>query len=359
MAETDLAALASAICTLVSLGISTLAWGVANNPIWTFIWEHHLQLITANLIVVFSLSTLTYLRSFSVEAGNTSLRELAKGGQSGNVIYDWFIGRELNPRFDLPLFGTVDLKFWCELRPGLLGWMVLNLTYMAHQYTTFGSVSDSMLLVVALQSLYVFDSLYMEHAILTTIDITTDGFGFMLAFGDLVWVPFVYSLQGRYLAMHPVHLGFNGVVGVLAVQGLGYYIFRASNNEKDRFRANPNDPRVSNLKYITTSQGSRLLVSGWWGTARHINYLGDWIIAWSWCLPTGLSGFLINQAASKDAILENRCAGLAITYFYVVYVAVLLAHRESRDEEKCSRKYGKDWDAYKKLVRWRIIPYIY
>ena len=36
-----------------------------------------------------------------------------------------------------------------------------------------------------------------RQAILTTMDITTDGFGFMLAFGDLSWVPFTYSLQAR------------------------------------------------------------------------------------------------------------------------------------------------------------------
>jgi hypothetical protein len=35
------------------------------------------------------------------------------------------------------------------------------------------------------------------------MDITTDGFGFMLAFGDLAWVPFTYSLQARVLVDHP------------------------------------------------------------------------------------------------------------------------------------------------------------
>lgn len=39
------------------------------------------------------------------------------------------------------------------------------------------------------------DALFHEKAILTTMDITTDGFGFMLVFGDLAWVPFTYSLQ--------------------------------------------------------------------------------------------------------------------------------------------------------------------
>lgn len=42
-----------------------------------------------------------------------------------------------------------------------------------------------------------------QEAVLTTMDIIHDGFGFMLAFGDLVWVPFVYSLQAFYLVLHP------------------------------------------------------------------------------------------------------------------------------------------------------------
>ena len=35
-----------------------------------------------------------------------------------------------------------------------------------------------------------------------TMDITTEGFGFMLAMGDLGWVPFTYSLQALYLVEH-------------------------------------------------------------------------------------------------------------------------------------------------------------
>ncbi|GCB83442.1 hypothetical protein scyTo_0023484 [Scyliorhinus torazame] len=43
---------------------------------------------------------------------------LAPGGNSGNPIYDFFIGHELNPRI-----GSFDLKYFCELRPGLIGWV--------------------------------------------------------------------------------------------------------------------------------------------------------------------------------------------------------------------------------------------
>lgn len=349
--------------------------------LWTFIWDNYTQIITVNLGIAFSLACFVYVRSFSVKPGNPDLRELAAGGHSGNMIYDWFIGRELNPRISLPLFGDIDIKEFCEVRPGMLGWMLLDLAFVAHQYKLYGYVSDSILLITAFQMLYVLDALWMEPAILTTMDITTDGFGFMLAFGDLVWLPFVYSLQARYLAVYPVHLGIWGIAGVLAVQGFGYYIFRSANNEKNRFRTNPEDPKIAHLKYMDTASGSKLLISGWWGTARHINYLGDWIMAWSYCLPTGVAGYLIKQRSAAtmgsgqspaDASIfggvpvktqaeqgEARGWGMLITYFYVVYFTVLLVHREMRDEEKCKRKYGKDWDEYREKVPWRILPGVY
>jgi Delta14-sterol reductase len=72
------------------------------------------------------------------------------------------------------------------------------------------------------------------------MDIVTDGFGFMLAVGDLLWVPFVYSLQARYLAFRPKELGMLATLAILAVNGAGYYIFRTSNNEKNEFRNGKN-----------------------------------------------------------------------------------------------------------------------
>lgn len=36
----------------------------------------------------------------------------------GNSVYDFFLGRELNPRL-----GSFDFKYFCELRPGLIGWV--------------------------------------------------------------------------------------------------------------------------------------------------------------------------------------------------------------------------------------------
>ena len=69
---------------------------------------------------------------------------------------------------------------------------------------------------------------------------------------------------------------------------------------------------------MQTERGTRLLTSGWWGRSRHPNYLGDWLMAWAWCLPTGFD--------------------TPVTYYYVIYFAILLLHRQQRDDEACKKK---------------------
>lgn len=304
------------------------------------------------------------------------MRELAPGGVSGNLIYDFYIGRELNPRVTLPVIGEIDIKEWMELRPGMLGWILMDCAFIAKQYRTFGFVTDSVVLVTIMQTLYVLDGIYMEPAILTTIDIINDGFGFMLSFGDLVWVPFIYSTQTRYLSAYPLSLGWLGVAGISTLLIIGFSIFRLANLQKNIFRNDPKDPRVAHISYIETKSGSRLMTSGWWGVARHINYCGDWIQAWPYSLPTGYAGYtilaagtIVTSSPTDQAFLMNdgrvvvqgpaKYWGMLFTYFYVLYFAVLLVHRDGRDDEKCSRKYGEDWEKYKKIVRYRIIPGIY
>jgi len=281
-----------------------------------------------SIVFSFILSTYLYAKSFAPGA------LLAKGGNTGNVIYDYFIGRELNPRW-----GSFDWKCFCELRPGLIGWAVLNFGMAAKQYELHGHVSAPMALVCLFQGFYVWDSLMMERAILTTMDITTDGFGFMLAFGDLSWVPFIYSLQARYLVDHDPGLSALALAAITLLNFAGYTIFRMANSEKDAFRRDPKSPAVAHLKFINTKRGTRLLVSGWWGMARKINYTGDWMMGLAWCALTG--------------------CGTVVTYFYAIYFAVLLVHRAGRDNHMCKEKYGDDWDKYKKAVPYVFIPGIY
>ena len=296
------------------------------NLSWAY--DNYVPLMTASIIFSAALSVYLYARSFARGA------LLASGGDTGVPLYDFFIGRELNPRI-----GSLDLKEFCELYPGLIGWLALNLAMAHKQWTTTGSISPSIILVNAFQGLYVWDALYHEPAILTTMDITTDGFGFMLAFGDLAWVPFTYSLQTRILALKTQVLPTWAIVALLGLKCLGYAAFRGANSQKDLFRRDPNNPKVSHLQTLQTERGTRLIISGWWGIARHINYFGDWVMGWAWCLPAGFDSL--------------------IPYFYVVYFGALLVHRDRRDDGACKAKYGKDWDKYCKIVPSRIVPFLY
>jgi len=168
------------------------------------------------------------------------------------------------------------------------------------------------------------------------MDITTDGFGFMLSVGDLTWLPFSYSLQARFLAFNPVSLGPALSTAIFALNFIGYYIFRVSNSEKDLFKKGKNP---KNLSFMKTERGTKLITSGWWGRSRHPNYLGDLLMGLAWSMTTGFS--------------------TPLTYFYPVYFLVLLVHRQRRDDKNCSEKHGKDWQRYQEMVPWRIIPYIY
>lgn len=369
-------AFSSAIVTLAILCAGTAIYG-ADWVAWRFITDNYIPLYTANLLLGYLLAIFVFVRSFSVVFGNGSNRELAAGGHTGNILYDWFIGRELNPRIKIPFVPEIDIKIWMEMRTGLLGWTVLNLAFVIEQYRRYGYVTASILVVTGSQGLYVLDALYMEPAILTTIDIISDGFGFMLAFADTAWIPFSYSLQARYLAIYPFPLG-SWVGWTFSTWAFGYHVFRASNNEKNRFRTNPRDPAVSHLKYMETKSESKLLTSGWWGRSRHPNYLGDWIMSWAFCLPTGFAGYTIVHHLTTPSEIpdggvvaggtsgfsvvcpgEAQGWGTVITYFYLIYFAVLLLHRAVRDDEKCAEKYGQDWEVYKKKVPYKIVPFLY
>ncbi|KAM4545169.1 delta(14)-sterol reductase TM7SF2 isoform 3-T3 [Odontesthes bonariensis] len=242
-----------------------------------YLFELLLPLAVSAIAVSFLLSIYLYIRSFWAPSN-----ALALGGNTGNPLYDFFIGRELNPRI-----GNFDLKYFCELRPGLIGWVVINLGMLMMEVELRGSPSLAMILVNSFQLLYVADALWNEEAVLTTMDIVHDGFGFMLVFGDLAWVPFTYGLQAVFLVAHPQALTSLKAAAIIALNGVGYYIFRKSNSQKNQFRRDPTHPSVARLETIATVTGKRLLVSGWWGLVRHPNYLGDLLMALAWSLPCG------------------------------------------------------------------------
>jgi hypothetical protein len=119
----------------------------------SWLYDHYLQLAIASC----ALSALISLYSYAVSFADGCM--LAEGGNSRNPLYDFFIGRPLNPRV-----GLLDLKACCELRPGLIGWAVLNLGMASKQFELTGGITPSMFLVNAFQLVYVWDALYNEQA---------------------------------------------------------------------------------------------------------------------------------------------------------------------------------------------------
>jgi hypothetical protein len=304
---------ANGLSCLVLTALAATAGHVSGFAPLTWVADHLLQLASAAIAFSFALSAYLYAASFWGEP--------LLAANSGVAVYDFFLGRELNPR----ALG-VDLKYFFELRPGLFAWLLVAWAALLKEVEARAARGDgalpspAMAVAVALQTLYVCDALWSEASILTTMDIVMDGFGFMLAFGDLAWVPAMYSLQPRFLADAAAEGGAAAPGAAFALAGAvagvaGFYVFRAANAQKDLFKTNPAHPSVAGLPVIEHANG-RLLAGGWWGVARHVNYAGDLLLALGMSLCTGLAS--------------------PAPYFYPVYFAVLLWHRELRDDHKCA-----------------------
>ncbi|KAL7753080.1 hypothetical protein RI367_001532 [Sorochytrium milnesiophthora] len=271
---------------------------------------------------------------------------------SGSRIYDFYMGIEFNPRFGK----MFDFKLFHNGRPGIVAWTLINYSFAVAQYEKYGYVTNSMVLTNILHAMYVLDFFYNEDWYLRTIDIAHDHFGFYLSWGDSVWLPFMYTLQSHYLYRNPISLSQPMFLFVLALGLSGYYIFRAVNYQKDLVRRTDGDcliwgkkPVMIRPKY-TTSDGkehhSILLASGFWGLSRHFNYLGDLAISLSMCLACGLPYPLSAQ-------------GHLLPYFYIIYMTILLVGRIYRDDARCRGKYGPYWDQYCKVVKYKLIPFIF
>uniref|UniRef100_A0A8C5WCH4 Lamin B receptor n=1 Tax=Leptobrachium leishanense TaxID=445787 RepID=A0A8C5WCH4_9ANUR len=267
-----------------------------------YVYRNFLQFAASGTLLSVLLSVYLYVRSFRARR-----EDLSPAGNAGTFVYRFFMGRELNPHIR-----GFDLKYFFALRPGLIGWVFFNgimlLAEMHVQKRELPSVS--MVLVNSFQLLYVAHGLWNEEGAVACMDIVHDGFGFMLAFGNLVWLPFLYSLQAFYLVNHPVEVSWPGAAAIVALNTLGYIIFRGSNNQKLNFRKNPNDPRLAHLKTIPTSTGKKLLVSGWWGFVRHPHYLGDLLMAWAWCLPCVTGNTLRMSEMISRTISSLFCSAL-------------------------------------------------
>ncbi|RDW80025.1 hypothetical protein BP6252_04663 [Coleophoma cylindrospora] len=277
---------------------------------------------------------------------------LARGAQhrmTGQPIYDFFMGAELNPRI-----GILDFKMFFEVR---LPWYILlglSCGTAARQWEKYGYVSAEVGLLVMAHYLYANACSKGEECIVTTWDMYYEKWGFMLIFWNLAGVPLSYCHCTIYLANHPPSTyKWNPyfMTALYITYLFVYWVWDTTNSQKNRFRSQergtlverktfPQLPwqTVKNPRFIKTKTGDSILVDGWYGYARKIHYTCDAFFAISWGLVTGFKS--------------------PFPWFYPFFFSCMIIHRAYRDIQRCKEKYGESWDEYTKLVPYLFIPYV-
>jgi len=222
-------------------------------------------------------------------------------------------------------------------------WTVNTLLFAYAQYLKIGSVTSPMILTVLLHFAYVLHYFVVETNVLAMVDFTGDHMGWMLGWGNGVLVPFFYSIPEFYLYNHTHEAPAAYLLLVLAMYAAGYYVFAQANLQKKAFRADNNTLIWGERpKVLKTASGRNLLLSGWWGVARHINYTGDLVQAYSFGLATYPWSFFS-----------------LLPFINGIFLTAVTVQREGRDHRWCKAKYGADWDEYCRLVPHKMIPYVY
>ncbi|MDR1047651.1 MAG: DUF1295 domain-containing protein [Treponema sp.] len=248
----------------------------------------------------------------------------------------WF-GRLKNPQFKN---GRIDAKMWLYLTGAVM--LELNvLSFAAHHIMTQKDINPGFIAGAAMLTWFLWEYLYFEKVHLYTYDFIAERVGFKLGFGCLSFYPYFYfvSLWTTVDLPNP-HLPVWLTVCFCVLYFFGWALARCANMQKYYFKTQ-GDKKFLWLKPETISDGKHsILVNGFWGLSRHINYLGEI-----------LEGCGIALAAGYPALWP--------VWLYPLYYVALLFTRQADDNKICKAKYGELWDEYTKKVKYRIIPFIY
>lgn len=293
-------------------------------------------LMTSNLAAIAG-SVVLYLKGLWAPSTRDS-------GTSGRLIWDFYWGVELHPR----LFG-IDLKQLVICRIAMMGWAVILLSCAAKQIVEYGRLSNAMAISVGLQLVYIFKFFCWEDGYFNTLDIMHYRLGYRNFWGVMAWLPAVYPLASLFLVDHPNNMPLDAAAAITLLGLTAIWANYDADAQRQRVRLKAGNttvwgrtPQVVRASYTTpggAQQEALLLMSGWWGVARHFHYVPEVVLAVSWTLPAGLNYLL--------------------PWFYIVYLLMLLVHRAAYDDHRCLEKYGKAWSTYCARVPYRMIPYVY
>ena len=300
-----------------------LAAGTSGVLPWDWLWQHRWPGAAGALILGLVVSAAVVLTA---------------PGSGGNLLRDLYLGRRANPQ---PFGGRADAKMFLYLAGAVL--LELNLlSFAAHHFLTHpDDPSPGVVLYVALFTWFVCDYLVFERVHLYTYDLFAERLGFKLVWGCLAWYPYFYAVGLWSVAdlpdpEAPAWL----LVLAAALFFAGWTLSRGSNLQKFRFKRDPERAFLGIRPRALGDGERRLLVSGFWGLSRHVNYLGEILMAVGLTLALGRPGMLV-------------------PWLYPLYYLALLLPRERDDDRRCAAKYGPLWERYREQVRWRIVPGIY
>lgn len=254
-----------------------------------------------------------------------------------SFLIDILLGRLKNPQLQN---GRFDTKIWLYLIGAVM--LQLNvLSFAAHHYQTFNAINPGVMLCAAMLTYFVWDYLSFEKVHLYTYDFIAERVGLKLGFGCLTFYPYFYliSLWASVDMQNPgIPMWLTLSFAVLFF--CGWSLARGANMQKYYFKTQP-EKSFLGISPQTLQDGDKaILINGFWGLSRHINYLGEIIMGSAIALSVGYPGMLW-------------------VWLYPLYYVVLLFTRQWDDDNICSKKYGPLWDAYKSKVKYRIIPFIY
>lgn len=323
----------SALYTLFFTGVAYGALVYFGYPV-VMVLDKIFPIMITCIVLSYIFNILLHLKSYGADED-----ELNPRANTGCTIYDVFMGRELHPKFGK----YFQLKLYIY-RVSMTAFMLIPLLYLQQEYTTTKTVRPNIGFLVATQIVYSFLVFFSdEEQTFYTFDIKHEGLSLQNVYGNLVTVPFMYTINTRYLFEHPdtpdTPTPILATFVLLAVSGLVLIV--GSGAQKRKFRQNPYDPSLSALESIPPSKrnGQRLLVSSYWGIVRHPNYLGEILIGIAYGLICGFNDIL--------------------PWIYVIFVTGLLVHRSFRDDQRCQEKHGYAWAEYCKRVRYHVIPFIF
>ena len=254
------------------------------------------------------------------------------------LLGDLYLGRIENPQF---LGGRVDAKMYLYLVGAIL--LELNiLSFAAHHLLTHADdPSPGVFVHVALFSFFVTEYLNFEEVHLYTYDFVAERVGFKLGWGCLVFYPFFYCIGLWTTAALPNPHASPLALGASVLVFLsGWALSRGANLQKFYFKTQPERPFLGIAPEALVEGERRVLVNGFWGLSRHINYLGEILMALGLALSLGY-----------PAVIGP--------WLYPLYYVALLLPRQADDDARCAAKYGPLWQEYRRRVPSRIIPRLY